>query len=85
MTAHMEMSCASNNDFATVPRDKRGDFLSQEFINPVVKTETLYEDETSRARLLKERVEMENGTYYEVTSTFAKRRTLDIGIVATAA
>lgn len=85
MTANMEMSCASNVESATVPRDERGDFLLQEFVNPVTKTKLLYEDETNQARILKERIEMENGTYYEVTSTLAKERTIDLGIIATAA
>lgn len=75
--------CESDSD--TMPRDISGDFLSKEFYNPVASTDTMYEDETKHANVRKEIVEMENGTYYEVTSTLAKNRTIDVGIVATAA
>lgn len=85
MTANREMSCTSINDFATMPRDESGDFLSQEFDNPVVEATQFYDDETTHARIFKERIVMENDTYYEVTSTRAKQRTIDVGIVATAA
>ena len=85
MTANLEMSCASNDDFATVPRDESGDFLLQDFDNPVASREPMYEDETRRANIRKERIFMQDGTYYEVTSTLAKQRTIDVGIVATAA
>lgn len=42
MTANLEMSCASNDDFATVPRDESGDFLSAD--HPYIEL-------TGRARL----------------------------------
>lgn len=85
MTANMEKSCASMPTTATMPRDESGDFLYDEFNNPVSRAERMYDDETSNAAIRKERIHMEDGTYYEVTSTFAKRRTIDVGIVATAA
>lgn len=73
------------NDTDTMPRDKSGDFLLDEFYNPVASTQEIYTDETASAYITKERVQMENGTWYEVTSTHAKHRTIDVGIVATAA
>lgn len=72
-------------DTEPMPRDRSGDFLSEVFENPVVETTPMYDDETSHAHIIKERVTMENGSYYEVTSTHAKHRTIDVGIVATAA
>lgn len=85
MTAEMEMSCASTNDFVTMPSRESGDFLYEEFDNPVRYRESMHDDETRRAKIRKERIYMEDGTYYEVTSTLAKQRTIDVGIVATAA
>ncbi len=86
MTVRMEDYRSSETFNATaMPRDESGDFLYKEFYNPVADTEVTYEDETSKARIRKERVVMENGAYYDVTSTLAKDRTVDVGIVATAA
>lgn len=85
MTVRMEDYRSSETfDTDTVPCES-GDFLYKDFDNPVASTEVIYEDETSKARIYKERVTMENGTYYDVTSTLAKQRTIDVGIVATAA
>ncbi|MFZ1361159.1 MAG: hypothetical protein WAS27_04000 [Candidatus Saccharimonadales bacterium] len=86
MTVRMDDYRNSNNFEAnTMPSRESEDFLCQEFYNPVVETDVIYEDETSKARILKERVTMDNGARYDVTSTLAKQRTIDIGIVATAA
>ena len=56
MTANREMSCTSINDFATMPRNESGDFLLQEFDNPVVEATQFYDDETTHARIFKERI-----------------------------
>lgn len=85
MPTSMEKTCVSVHDTVAMPRDESGDFLLQEFYNPVARREPMYEDETSRANIRKELIYMEDGTYYEVTSTLAKNRTIDVGIVATAA
>lgn len=87
MTVRMDdyRSSETTLDANTVPRDENGDFLYKEFHNPVANTEITYEDETSKAHIRKERITMNNGTYYDVTSTLAKQRTIDVGIVATAA
>ncbi len=68
-----------------MPRDESGDFLYQPFENDVARTRQVNEDETRHAVILRERIDMEDGTYYDVTSTLAKNRTIDIGIVATSA
>lgn len=85
MTSH-ESFCSSDTTISSMmPRDTSGDFLSQEFENPVARTEVIYKDETKYANIRKERVFMDNDTWYEVTSTNAKKRSIDVGIVATAA
>ncbi len=82
MTHAIEQSFGNNTDYS--PHDS-GDFLYKDFDNPVIHTEVTYEDETRHATIRKERVTMDNGAYYDVTSTLAKQRSIDIGIVATAA
>lgn len=64
-----------------------GDFLTRDFENPVdpTKTKLMYDEEFRNARIVKERVTMENGATYEVTQSLARKRSLDIGITATAA
>lgn len=85
MTTFNERVNATHNDTAPMPHDKSGDFLSSDFRNSVVYTEEMYTDETAYADIIKERVFMENGAHYEVTSTLSKQRAIDIGIIATAA
>jgi len=86
MTANMEMSYASITDSEIMPRES-GDFLSKpydNYVNPA-KTTVMYEDETTNAIHRKERIVMDNGSAYEVTSSIAKNRSIDIGIIATTA
>lgn len=86
MTASMEMPFTSPHDSETMPRSS-GDFLLKpydNYVNPT-KTTLLYEDETSHAVHRKESIAMDNGAMYEVTSSIAKKRTIDIGIIATTA
>lgn len=85
MTTFMENYRAPQPATDTMPRDDSGDFLYQEFDNPVRRTRFLEEDETRHAKIIKEKVWMEDGTHYDVTSTLAKNRTIDIGILATSA
>lgn len=60
-----------------------GDFLSQNDDN--LHIESMDTWETPSANIIKERVTLEDGTKREVTSTHAKQRAIDIGIIATAA
>lgn len=85
MTTFMQNDRAPQLATHTMPRDENGAFLFQEFDNPVQRTRFLEEDETRHAKIIKEKVWMEDGTYYDVTSTLAKRRSIDIGILATSA
>ncbi len=80
------MSYASNLDTAIMPRES-GDFLLKpydNYVNPT-KTSVMYEDETKHAIHRKESITMDNGATYEVTSSIAKKRSIDIGIIATTA
>lgn len=75
------------NKFTPQLREPDGDFLTQKFINPVDPSQTInmYDEEFRHARIRKELVTMENGSRYEVTTSLARNRTIDVGIVATAA
>jgi len=87
MTAYMETPFTSTPSSETTPRDASGDFLSlpyENYVNPT-KTSTIYEDETPHAIHRKERIAMDSGATYEVTSSIAKKRTIDVGIIATTA
>ena len=85
MTAQMEMPFASPS-FAMMSRES-GDFLLKTYDNYVDPTKTvlMYEDETKHAVHRKESITMDNGATYEVTSSVAKNRSIDIGIIATTA
>lgn len=85
MATFKEKNRASHLTLVDTPRDESGDFLYQEFDNEVKRTRQFDEDETRHAVILREQVHMEDGTYYDVTSTLAKNRTIDVGIVATSA
>lgn len=85
MTTSINKNCAPSFDSDTTPRDTSGDFLYQPFENEVARTRQFDEDDTRHATILRERIDMEDGTYYDVTSTLAKHRTIDIGILATSA
>lgn len=85
MTASIHKNPTNHFNAEITPRDQSGDFLYEEFDNPVARTRLIEHDETRHAGILRERVWMEDDTYYDVTSTLAKNRTIDIGILATSA
>lgn len=71
--------------FISPSADRHRDFLVENFENPVSLIKRTDVDDNSYMKIHKDLITMQNGATYEVTSTLAKQRNIDIGFVATAA